>query len=106
MNRHFTPDEMLRADGVTFHGAADLGRFRAKALADCRVDHAADYIIKGVVARGDLALIYGQPGSGKTLLGPLLAHAAATAYTAARGKPELLPEPEEAAEPEQPDQEE
>ena len=36
----------------------------------------------------------------------VVAHAAATAYTAACGTPELLPEPEDAAEPEQPDQEE
>ncbi len=36
----------------------------------------------------------------------IVAHAAAHAYTAARGKPELLPEPQDEAEPERPEQEE
>ncbi|MBL6082484.1 AAA family ATPase [Belnapia sp. T18] len=74
-----TPEEDLRSAGAETHdyGAAS-SRFKAKTLAECLVDHAASYIIKGVIAPRDLALIFAQPGAGKTLLGPLLAHAAAT----------------------------
>jgi hypothetical protein len=75
-----SPESRFAEDGATFTDYEPPTRFgqMAKTLAECRVDHATNYIIKGVLAPRDLALIFGQPGAGKSLLGPLLAHAAAT----------------------------
>ena len=98
MDAYSSPEDRMRADGAEVPdfkaraearrrqqrrqdlgnaASAACGRFKAKTLAECQVDHAANYIIKGVLARRNFALIYSQPGAGKSLLGPLLAHAAA-----------------------------
>ncbi|WP_426958935.1 AAA family ATPase [Muricoccus radiodurans] len=74
--------EDLRADwSARLGGGARMprppGRFQTRAFNDCRLDHAGRYIIKGVLAPKDFALLIGHPGSGKSLLGPLLAHAVA-----------------------------
>jgi len=80
MDGHISsPEAALAAVGatVTPHRPKAAGRFQVRAFDQCRLDHAGRYIIKGVLAPGDLALIFGQPGCGKSLLGPLLAHAVA-----------------------------
>jgi archaellum biogenesis ATPase FlaH len=68
-------------DGLGLYGDF-MGRaarhFATIAFRDCRPDHAARYVVKGILAPGDLALIFGQPGAGKSLLSPLLAHAIAS----------------------------
>lgn len=53
-------------------------RLRCWTLADCAAAPPRGYIIKGLIAPGDLGLLFGPPGSGKSVLAPYLAHAVAT----------------------------
>ena len=48
--------------------AATVLRFLSPA--DCATAPARQYLIKGLLARGDLACIFGAPGAGKSLLSP------------------------------------
>jgi hypothetical protein len=80
MDGHMTsPEEALAAVGatVTRFAPKPAGKFQVRAFNECRLDHASSYIIKGILAPRDFALIFGQPGCGKSLVGPLLAHAVA-----------------------------
>lgn len=52
-------------------------RLRLLTLAECAAAPPRGYIIKRLIAPGDLALIIGQPGAGKSVLAPYLAHAIA-----------------------------
>ncbi|WP_140886982.1 AAA family ATPase [Muricoccus nepalensis] len=70
-----TPEELLEEVGAT--GTRHTPKFWARSFNDCRLDHASSYYVKGILAPGDLALIFGQPGCGKSLLGPLMAYALA-----------------------------
>lgn len=65
------------AGGMTADAA---GRFPLLTMADraARAATAREYILKGLMARGDLVLLVGPPGAGKSLLGPLIAHAVAS----------------------------
>jgi hypothetical protein len=47
-------------------------------LADCAAAPRRRYLVKGLLAPGDLAVMFGPPGAGKSVLAPLLAHAIAT----------------------------
>lgn len=48
-------------------------RFRSLADLDADTTPAREYIIKGVLAKGDIACIFGKPGVGKSLLAPYVA---------------------------------
>ena len=52
-------------------------RLRIMTLADCAASPPRGYIIKGLLAPGDLAVLFGPPGAGKSLIAPYLAHAVA-----------------------------
>ena len=53
-------------------------RFVPLSMADCAAAPARPYIIKGVLAAGDLGILFGLPGCGKSALAPYLCHAVAT----------------------------
>ncbi len=77
-DRPMSPEEKLKAAGATVTEFRPKGRrLQARRFDQCRVDHAQGYVIKGILAPKDLAVIFGPPGSGKSLLGPILAHAVA-----------------------------
>lgn len=44
---------------------------------DCEKQSARQYVVKGLIAEGDIAAIIGAPGAGKSLLGPRLGYAVA-----------------------------
>ncbi len=44
---------------------------------ECAAAPPPDYIIKGLIAAGDLVLLTGQPGAGKSVIAPYLAYAVA-----------------------------
>lgn len=56
-------------------GTMRLERFTAS---ECRALPMRPYVWKGVLASGDLGILFGPPGSGKSVLAPLAAHAVAT----------------------------
>lgn len=74
-----SPEQALEAAGaiVTRFVPKPVGRFQVRSFNQCRVDHASRYLIKGILAPRDFGLIFGQPGCGKSLAGPLLCHAVA-----------------------------
>lgn len=53
-------------------------RFRVLTLAECSAEEAPGYLVKGLVRPGDVVILFGPPGAGKSVLGPYLAHAVAT----------------------------
>jgi hypothetical protein len=57
-------------------------RFAVVPLAECRADRGGGYIVKGLLGPRDLGLIIGQPGAGKSLFAPYLAHAVASGRSA------------------------
>ncbi len=70
--------EVKPPDGAGAAGAVAPRRFAVVPLAECRADRGGGYIVKGLLGPRDLALIIGQPGAGKSLFGPYLAHAVAS----------------------------
>lgn len=44
---------------------------------DCEATPSRGYVVKGLVAPGDVACIFGSPGAGKSVIGPHLAYAVA-----------------------------
>lgn len=60
----------------------DRRRLTVLRPADCVGGNPRPYIVKGLLARGDLAVIAGQPGSGKSLLAPHLGYSVATGIAA------------------------
>ena len=52
-------------------------RLRLLTLADCAAARPRGYIVKGLLAPGDLAVMFGPPGAGKSVIAPFVAHAVA-----------------------------
>lgn len=50
--------------------------------ADCANAPAQPYVMKGMIAEGDVGCIFGAPGAGKSLIGPLIAYRVANGETA------------------------
>lgn len=59
-------------------------QLRFLAPSDCASSPARGYVIKGLLAPGDLACIFGAPGAGKSLIAPHLGYHAALGCTAFR----------------------
>ena len=45
--------------------------------ADCAVSPSRGYVVKGLIAPGDVAIVFGHPGSGKSILAPHIAYGVA-----------------------------
>ncbi len=100
----FAPDPLSETDGAAaFNRAMDANRpavarilqemgpegtfarapapaprnLRLLTLAECSGAPLRGYIVKGLIAPGDLAVMFGPPGSGKSVVAPYLAHAIA-----------------------------
>lgn len=82
----FTKEELeaITIAGILGESAeADAGQIASPARltfltpADCAALPARPYVIKGLLAQGDVAAIVGAPGSGKSLLAPRLGYAVA-----------------------------
>ena len=52
-------------------------RMHVLTMVDCAASAPRDYILKGLIARGDLGVLFGPPGAGKSVVAPYLAHAVA-----------------------------
>jgi hypothetical protein len=50
---------------------------RVLTMADCAAAPPRGYLVKGLLAPGDLAVLFGPPGAGKSVVAPYLAHAVA-----------------------------
>ena len=77
-----TPEDMLAAAGVSTTEATPTKRARRRrlhvlTLADCAAAAPRGYIVKGLIAPGDLAVLFGPPGAGKSVVAPYIAHAIA-----------------------------
>jgi KaiC/GvpD/RAD55 family RecA-like ATPase len=75
-----SPEDMMRADGVRTERLAprsDGRRVTLLTLAECANAKQRGYLVKGLIAPGDLVVLFGPPGSGKSVLAPYLAHAVA-----------------------------
>lgn len=59
----------------------DLPRLRLIKAADCAIDEGRPYLVKNIIARGDHAILIGQPGAGKSVIAPHLAYAIAQGRT-------------------------
>jgi hypothetical protein len=72
-------DEVVPIDLAEVAGAAQekpaRERFAVVNLADFDVGKGRGYIIKTLVAPGDVAILFGPPGAGKSVIAPYLAHA-------------------------------
>lgn len=53
--------------------SAPASRFRLLSLADLEHEPRREPVIKGLIARGDVGCIFGEPGAGKSVLAPYLA---------------------------------
>ena len=58
-------------------GSASPWTFRLLSPADCQRMPARPYVIKGLIGKGDHAVMFGQPSAGKSCLAPYLAYAVA-----------------------------
>jgi KaiC/GvpD/RAD55 family RecA-like ATPase len=67
----------MDAAGIALDMMAPLPPFRVLTLEDCATSPPRGYIIKGLLAPGDVAVKFGPPGSGKSVSSPYLAHAIA-----------------------------
>ena len=65
-------------DGISVPAFAPMvssrSRFRLLGLDELDREPPRKHVIKGLLARGDLGCIFGQPGAGKSVLGPYLAY--------------------------------
>ncbi len=52
--------------------------FTLWSLEECAAARPRPYIVKGLIARRDLVILFGPPGAGKSVLAPYLAHGVAT----------------------------
>ncbi|MFN3953396.1 MAG: bifunctional DNA primase/polymerase [Pararhodobacter sp.] len=73
-----TADELAEIDSLIADPPADAptrpkGRLTFKAPAECGNVAARPYVLKGLLAGGDVAAIVGAPGVGKSLIGPRVA---------------------------------
>ena len=76
------PDASLAEAGVSVTAIAKprdamVGKLRVLSLAECADAPPRGYIIKGLIAPGDVAVLFGPPGAGKSVVAPYLAHAVA-----------------------------
>lgn len=57
-------------------GASSAGGFIVLSLDDCAADmgQTPDYIVKGLIERGTVSVVYGQPNAGKTVFVAAMAH--------------------------------
>jgi len=55
----------------------EAGRLRVWTMADCDAAEPRGYIMKGLIAPGDLGVLFGAPGTGKSVVAPYLGHAVA-----------------------------
>lgn len=69
------------ATHVAVQPAARPGLLRLWSNADCEVETDGDYLVKDLLHRGDLACLFGEPGSGKSMFAPYLGHCVATGAT-------------------------
>jgi KaiC/GvpD/RAD55 family RecA-like ATPase len=79
-DRDVSPEAAMRADGITTERHVPRGRgrrMRLLTLAECANAKPRGYLVKGLIAPGDLVVLFGPPGSGKSVLAPYLAHAVA-----------------------------
>jgi hypothetical protein len=72
----------------TFDESAESGAdlrpsFPVLSPSECEAEQPSPYVIKGLLSRGDHAVLIGHPGSGKSVLAPHLA------YAVAQGRPVL-----------------
>ena len=85
-NQCFTEEELAEIDALI--GTVGEGQVEARSAhepsrltfltpAECAALPARPYVIKGLLAQGDVAAIVGAPGAGKSLLAPLLGYAVA-----------------------------
>ncbi len=77
-----TAAELERLASETSERSVDLPELHKSSLtilrpADCETAEPSTYVVKGLLGRGNLALIIGQPGTGKSALGPHLGYAVA-----------------------------
>lgn len=81
-----SPDEMAEIDAYIadlFGSPSDTGTvpesggLTFETPSDCANLPARPYVLKGLLAKGDVAAIVGAPGAGKSLLAPLLGYAVA-----------------------------
>jgi hypothetical protein len=71
-----SPEAKLRAAGGRI--LREPGEpFELLTLADCAAAPMRGYIWKGVLAPGDLAVLFGPPGAGKSVIAPFIAHGVA-----------------------------
>ncbi|MBO1073359.1 AAA family ATPase [Roseomonas marmotae] len=74
-----SPEDLLKGVGArTRYSNAPPPPRRAISLAECGVRPDAEYLVKGLIRPMDLILVVGEPGAGKSILVPLLAHRIAT----------------------------
>ncbi|MBI1263186.1 MAG: AAA family ATPase [Alphaproteobacteria bacterium] len=64
-------------ESATDPAPAVKGRLSFLSPAECEASPPRGYLIKGILAPGDVACIFGAPGAGKSLLAPHLGYAAA-----------------------------
>ncbi len=88
--RHAVPDVRALFDGFpvvlppadtagqTDLSAASGSRLRFVPQPDCRSGQPRRYVVKGLIARGDLAIVLGAPGAGKSAFTPLVCQAVAS----------------------------
>lgn len=70
-------DEETEADDFEVSTKAKESRLRLLSPGECADAPSRGYIIKGVVAPGDVGCIFGAPGAGKSLISPHLGYAVA-----------------------------
>ena len=56
-------------------GGTARNKLRLLSTADCQKSERRQYIVKGMIAAGDLAIIFAPPGVGKSAVAPLIAYA-------------------------------
>lgn len=59
-----------------------FGELRFLSTVDCSVARSRGYVVKGMIAPGNIACIFGAPGAGKSLIGPHIGYQVALGETA------------------------
>jgi hypothetical protein len=77
----FTPDLAATTCGAEPDAVFQAERSRWLDPSECAASDPRGYIIKGLIAPGDLAIVFGAPGSGKSVITPYLAYAVAQGRT-------------------------
>jgi predicted ATP-dependent serine protease len=75
-----SPEPGLRASGATLRAfpPKTRSRFTLLSLQDCAAAPPRGYRLKGLIAPGDLVVMFGPPGAAKSAVAPYIAHAIAT----------------------------